>query len=176
MSDDLPDHSNFSVLKGVDASGNLVAVVLDSSGAILAVLKGEYSGTLHTVKLDAQHRMVARVLGSIDDTVNYAASATAAAGTNYLDHGAVPAGKLFKVTVIAAQDANTNCSSLRFNKRLPTYSYVIGGDRTPTSAFYSFWQGEVWLKAGERIRVTFYGCTAGDFLSSHMVGVEIDAE
>lgn len=53
MSDDLPDHSNYAVLKGeYDPDKPMKTVLLDKSGAIVAILKGYYVGELTPVALD----------------------------------------------------------------------------------------------------------------------------
>lgn len=176
MADDLPDWMGLTLFKAVDEDGNLVTVLVDASGAMFAVMKGEYNDVLQTVKLDADHRMIARVIGSISDTVDDFEFATIDATTYHLDFDVVPAGKLYKITVIGARDSTTTCASVRFNKRRGGEDIVIGGVDSPNKDYYSFWQGEVWLKAGEQIRVTFYGATVSDFVRADLVGVEIDAE
>lgn len=176
MTDDLPDWLGLTLFKAVDGDGNLVTVLVDASGAMFAVMKGEFSGALQTVKLDAEHRIIARTLGSIDDTVEVRWDGNAD-GNNYTyDSDAVPTGKLWQVTNLAAIDTTRKITLVRFFKRLPTNSYVFYEDRPALVGDYSFWQGGLWLKAGQKIRIYFAGSLDGDALQVHILGAEIDAE
>jgi len=55
---EVPDWYRTVALVGVDATGAPVVVLLDSTGAIISVMKGEYAGTLKNVQVDAQGRMI----------------------------------------------------------------------------------------------------------------------
>lgn len=59
MSDDLPDHTNYSLIKAVDESGNFVTVLCDASGRIVSVMKGDYAGTMKTLAVDDKGRIQA---------------------------------------------------------------------------------------------------------------------
>ena len=58
-----------SVMQGLEGS-TLRTVAVDSSGNIVAVIKGDYNDTLQTIKLDSEHRMVARALPSVDAVIH----------------------------------------------------------------------------------------------------------
>ena len=66
MTDDLPDYSNYSLIKAVDEDGNIVSVLCDASGRMVSVMKGDYDGTLKTLAVDDQGRMQA-VLSDPED-------------------------------------------------------------------------------------------------------------
>lgn len=66
MTDDLPDHTSYSLIKATDASGNIVTVLVDSSGRMYAVMKGDYAGSLKTLALDDKGRIQA-VLSDPED-------------------------------------------------------------------------------------------------------------
>lgn len=59
MADDLPDHTNYSVLKAEDAEGNLLTVLLDPSGAIVSVMQGWYAGEMKPLAVDDKGRIQA---------------------------------------------------------------------------------------------------------------------
>jgi len=176
MTDDLPDWLGLTLFKAVDEDGNLVTVLVDASGAMFAVMKGEYSGALQTVKLDADHRMIARVIGSISDTVQKTWGTATGLVNHTYDFPAVPTGKLWKVINIAARDTTRSITSIIFSKRISPHDYSFYEDASPAGGYYSFWQGEVWAKAGQIMRVYFAGSQAGDSLEAKLLGVEIDAE
>ena len=58
MAIEVPDWYRTVALVGVDITGAPVVVLLDSTGAIISVMKGEYAGTLKNVQVDAQGRMI----------------------------------------------------------------------------------------------------------------------
>lgn len=47
------------VIKGIDTSGNLINILVDGSGNIISVMKGDYSDTLKTIAVDDHGRMLA---------------------------------------------------------------------------------------------------------------------
>ena len=55
---EVPDWYRTVALVGQDATGTPVVVLLDSTGAIISVMKGEYAGTLKNVQVDSQGRMI----------------------------------------------------------------------------------------------------------------------
>jgi len=54
-----PDYTQNVKIIGRDPSGNPVAVAVDADGNIVAVLKGEYQGTLKTLATDEDGRIIA---------------------------------------------------------------------------------------------------------------------
>ena len=59
MSEDLPDYSNYSVLKAQDEDKNWLTVLLDDKGRMIAVMKGDYAGELKTLAVDTKGRIQA---------------------------------------------------------------------------------------------------------------------
>jgi len=55
---EVPDWYRTVALVGQDATGTPVVVLLDSTGAIISIMKGEYAGTLKNVQVDSQGRMI----------------------------------------------------------------------------------------------------------------------
>ena len=55
---EVPDWYRTVALVGVDITGEPVVVLLDSTGAIISIMKGEYAGTLKNVQVDSQGRMI----------------------------------------------------------------------------------------------------------------------
>jgi len=50
---------NVTLLKGIDDSGNLVTIAVDSDGNMVSVMQGHYAGSLKTLALDEQGRIKA---------------------------------------------------------------------------------------------------------------------
>jgi len=55
---EVPDWYRTVALVGVDITGEPVVVLLDSTGAIMAVMKGEYAGTLKNIAVDSSGRVI----------------------------------------------------------------------------------------------------------------------
>ncbi len=68
---EVPDWYRTVALVGVDLTGAPVVVLLDSTGAIMAVMKGEYAGTLKNIAVDASGRIVSVIRDPTSD--NYIA-------------------------------------------------------------------------------------------------------
>lgn len=58
MAIEVPDWYRTVALVGVDGAGAPVVVLLDSTGAIMAVMKGEYAGTLKNIAVDSSGRVI----------------------------------------------------------------------------------------------------------------------
>jgi hypothetical protein len=61
MSKGAPDYTKITLLKGAAPDGSLVTLAVDTSGNILAVLKGEYDGVLKTVQTDVNGLLLAKI-------------------------------------------------------------------------------------------------------------------
>ena len=57
-----------SVIKGTDASGNVVTILVDAAGKMLAVMQGDYAGTPKTLAVDSDGRMQAILYGTYGAT------------------------------------------------------------------------------------------------------------
>ncbi len=66
---DLPDNLNLTLMKGQDADGNLITVAVDSSGNIVAVMKGAYAGSLITIAVDENGNINSIMKGAYDSTL-----------------------------------------------------------------------------------------------------------
>ncbi len=67
MTDDLPDHTNYSLIKATDESGNVVTVLVDASGRIVSVMTGDYSGATKTLAVDSAGRMITVIRDPTND-------------------------------------------------------------------------------------------------------------
>lgn len=54
-----PDWTSVTLIKALDVGENLVTVLADASRALVAVIQGDYLGTLKTVATDVEGRMIA---------------------------------------------------------------------------------------------------------------------
>ena len=68
---EVPDWYRTVALIGQDEDGNPLVVLLDSTGAIIAVMKGEYAGDLKSIAVDESGRIVAVIRDPTSD--NYIA-------------------------------------------------------------------------------------------------------
>lgn len=60
-----PDYTRKVILYAYDGT-NFVPVLVDSNGNIVSVFKGDYAGTLQTVKVDSEGRIIALVTDELD--------------------------------------------------------------------------------------------------------------
>ena len=93
---------------------------------------------------------------------NHVANATA--GTNVLNLATVPAGEIWRVSSIAAFDANSVVTAISFGASLTTFTHYLATVDTPAASVLLLWSGEIVLIAGQLVTCSFYGCTLNDDL------------
>jgi len=102
-------------------------------------------------------------LFSYYSALNSIRSAALSGANGYLDSATPPAGQSWKITNICVVDATSPCTAIRFYTRVGVTTYDLHWD---TAAFAAgerhTWQGEVYLDAGDVIRVYFIGALAAD--------------
>lgn len=173
MTDDLPDHSTFSIIKAVDEDGDLVTVLVDASGAIVSVMKGDYAGALHTIKLDSEHRMIGRMLFSVDAIIADTKSKAAVATDDSLDSDTVPAGKYWRITNILAWNYTSHSTRVLFMKASGGTLYRLKTLIDVPPQFSIQWDGEVWLDVGDHILIGWEGIQIDDSLRFDYQGTQI---
>ncbi len=146
MTEDLPDHSNYSVIKAVDGTGNLVTVLVDSAGRMVSVMKGDYAGDLKTLAVDEQGRIQA-VLTDPEDVFgnpNYIGAGELAArlgsAMHYEKRGAVLYMDNFKSRTVKWETGGTGAGHSEARSiataRSGNYSFKI---TTDPSAYIEAW-------------------------------------
>lgn len=96
--------------------------------------------------------------------------ASAAAGFNVLDSAAVPSGEIWIVTGIGAMDSTSSPAyvSLMLHSGLTDYRFKT--QLTPAVSEVVSASGWFPLKAGENVRATMGGVTAGDSIRLDVIG------
>ena len=97
----------------------------------------------------------------------------ATAGTNIQDSGVVPAGEVWIITAVRAVNDNTNVTAIEFFLRSATAYVALYRRFSPGVAADVLWAGSVCLKAGDYVRVIFYGCTLNDNITSDIIGYKM---
>ena len=89
----------------------------------------------------------------------------------YLETAAVTAGEVWKVTNLMARDRTTSTTIHTYQVFRGATYYMIGEARGSFAALTpTFWRGEVWLDAGDTVRVFFTGGAAGDSCEIDLAG------
>ena len=123
-----------------------------------------------------------QVMGA-DQLISYKASVLAkrlaaiSGAGGYLETAAVTAGEVWKVTNLMARDRATATTIHTYQVFRGATYYMIGEVRGSFAALTStFWQGEVWLDAGDTVRVFFTGGAAGDSCEIDLAGQRMSKE
>jgi len=87
---------------------------------------------------------------------------TAAAGTNTLLSGAVPAGSLYVATAMAVRNANNVTTGRVVGIFQGSVQYWLGGDGGGAADTAFSWRGVMVAVAGDNLLGILNGCTAGD--------------
>jgi len=85
MTKGAPDYSKMVLLQALDDSGNLIPVLLDASGKIIAVLQGNDAGTLRTIKVDSTGQLYTLIKGSGNEDIAVDASGNLSAAMKGID-------------------------------------------------------------------------------------------
>lgn len=176
MVEDREDYEEVVTIKGSDGT-DLVTVKLDANGNIVAVMKGDYDGALQTIKLDSEHRMLARVLPVIEGVVLDKGDETigvSANGSVYSD--AVPAGKRWRMTHIEMYNETHITEQLSFYIKRGLEVYTIFFRHNMPANVGLMWQGEIWLDAGDRLQFYFYQGQQNDVIHASWNGAEYTSE
>lgn len=108
--------------------------------------------------------------GYVDRWVEQVSEQEATAGTNILSFAEVPEGYVYTLDLLGAVDVNTAVSIV-----FQVTDGVVGCDFVPSTPMAPgawLWQFPIVLslKAGDVVKVIFYGCTLGDDLYARLWG------
>lgn len=113
------------------------------------------------------------VLFGYDAHVAESATASASAGTNTLDTGAVPSNKLWVIQTANMVDASNAPSKMAIQMWNGSAGFAVAVDNAPVSNGTLLYPGYVVIPAGWNVRFRFEGCTAGDSLIGRALGYQV---
>jgi len=167
-----------------DASNKLIAIMQGSKGVaitqddaynLIAVMKGDYAGALQTVKLDSEHRMIARTLTGVDDIVNELVADLVPLGDDGITiYGtACPAGKYQCIQNLDAYNATSHTVDIYIWKKVGGNDFIIKHAHDVPEDYHINWQGNIWLDVGEQIKVLFANTSALSVAHLTILGFQI---
>lgn len=109
-----------------------------------------------------------------DKTQN--ATASASTGTNTLNGDSVPAGEIWIVQAISANEATNAPSSLELQVVVNGIAIPLFTETVFAAGKFSNWSGEVVLSEGDNVRAVYGGSTSGNALSLRYHAVRIDID
>jgi len=159
------DGSDYRVCK-VDGEGNLV-VALKANQEIVARNYGYVGGAWQKNPVP---------IGYSGDWTEELQDLTAATGTNTLSGTTVPAGEIWLLYMIGAQDSTSAPSRIEVTCSVNGYTVPYIDDGSPVMAGWSFDYRQIMLSEDDFLRVVFYGCTLNDdlYVRYHALRIDID--
>lgn len=121
----------------------------------------------------ATWRKNALLWGYSDRYAERVSNLNADAGGNILASTVVPAGEVWVIEVISAQDATNNPTSVILQVTDGSAYPEMARNNSPTSGNNTNWYGRVTLKESDKVSVTINGCTAGDDLYMEVWGFKM---
>ena len=118
-------------------------------------------------------RKLGLLFGYSDTVSGGVANDNASAGFNYLSSATVPSGEIWVIQAISGSNVNTACSKIILLVRGSNLDCPILDQVSCTADVWVTWTGSVALKAGDCLRVYFYGCTAGDDIRLRYLGYKV---
>jgi hypothetical protein len=173
---------------GFRSDGSIHALELDNSDR-LKVLIDSITGSVTVIQTTpanltvANHGWIGAAWKKQPVTIGYSAikseqvtNLNAAAGTNTVDSGTVPAGEIWTINNISVFNNTSNITSI--------YGYaIIGGvgvqiiyKAAPLASIATLYQGNLVLSPGDKISIVFFGCVAGDDLYLTYCGFMTDID
>lgn len=111
----------------------------------------------------------------VADSILLPATDTGDGGAVNVDFPVVPAGYYYHVHSVVGRQADNAPSKIVFQVVRNTTVYTIGEDSSPAAAVYSGCSREIFLKAGDVLRVRFAGTTSTKALTCFMNARKIPA-
>lgn len=109
-------------------------------------------------------RKLALLWGYTDRYAERVSDLNADAGQNSLDGTVVPAGEVWMVEVISAQNATTSISAIILQVTDGSAYAEMARNNSPASGNNVNWYGRVTMKEGDKVHIIFDGCISGDDL------------
>ena len=121
----------------------------------------------------SQWRKLPIVWGYSDRYAEYLSTNDATAGNNYLTGTLVPVGEVWVVTNLLLLNVGSATVATQGELYDGTTGFIVHRVSAPASGAIIEWQGQVYLKAGDRMRATFYSCSLGDNLRATFLGYKM---
>ena len=97
----------------------------------------------------------------------------AVAGLNDLDGSLVPAGEVWVVTNVVLFNTDSATTIIDMQVWLSPDAVLVRRVRDAIANYSAEWAGQVYLKAGYRMRAEFSGCTLNDNLRANFLGYKM---
>lgn len=172
----------------VDATGQL-SIDLGSLEDLLNALDSVGTDELdvnieESVALDTQlHGYISSawqklpMLWGFSDRVAETVSETnTSAGTNIIYSTEVPSGEVHVIQSVTAISATASSTLIRIATTDDTNFGFVLDEQSPSDNIPCIWTGEIVLKAGDKIRGTFVGCTAAKAIYMYVWGYKLDVD
>ena len=85
MSKGAPDYTKMTLLQALDGNGDLIPVLLDSTGKIIAILQGTDGSALRTIKVDTSGQLITLIKGSAGESISVDGSGNLSAAMKGID-------------------------------------------------------------------------------------------
>lgn len=121
----------------------------------------------------SQWRKLGLLWGYYDAYHERCVNSSADAGLNHLYATVVPEGEIWIVTAAFASDVSSAISDVSLLVQGVSSPYVLVRKVNPVALEGAEFSGSVVVKAGERVRADFNGCTAGDGLYLYALGYKM---
>ena len=121
----------------------------------------------------SQWRKLGLLWGYTDRWLEQVVIADAAAGDNFLDATAIPAGYVYVASVIAGVDTTSNPAEILFGIKIGGAYYYMKRVPLPGVNVYGEWSGAGIFKAGDKPTVVMTGCTLHDVLVANYWGYKM---
>ena len=121
----------------------------------------------------AAWRKAALPLGYTDRYAERQSELSAAAGGNTLTGSTVPAGEVWIVTSAHAVNESSAITILQIDLYDGTNNFIIASLLAPAARIPLDLKSPIVLKAGDRLRALFFGCTLNDDLYLDILGYKM---
>lgn len=141
-------------------------------GYYLTPTAGDYDSLLAIVA-DLENILMAaeNAPWKITDNVRYSElSENADAGYNSIAFASVPADEIWIVQGLQAKDEDNAIDRIELGAQVKGNFCQLQKYVNPAAAEEHSWHGKMVLWEGDKMRIEFFGCTAGDDISGRMVG------
>ena len=95
------------------------------------------------------------------------------AGNNKMTFSVVPAGEMWVITNISASSTTNEPTACYLDAAIDGAIRVLVRGPYPTAGLTTDWRGQIYLKEGDYVRVTFTGCVAGKWVGAWATGYKV---
>jgi len=132
--------------------------------------------TITTLVADLEYKLMGNenvIWGYNDRYAENEENANCDAGVNVLTFSTVPVGEVWRITAMTWVNVTSACDIIGVTVFDGTTAFTVDTEPAPVANGYKTIRTDVILKAGDRIKVSFYGCTVLDDIYSTIVGYKM---